>query len=175
MWEVLLAMVVAFALGRFIDNNTAYIKLKKEWRKWMNIPTYKAHGKALIISNLHYHGMKTRLIVPYDSTEAIRALNFSVHAEIGEETFNVTQFPGVPYLLSVEDLGVDKIVVEDDDGNTIEYTGDKIPKLGEKPKEEDIERFIPPGMAKSLNAIEKMFGPIQVTQTAPILETTAIN
>jgi len=68
------------------------------------------------------HGGKSHSIyVPYNRRKTTKMLRTKVFLLKGEEKIDITQKPGIPYLVSAKDLGGEMIIVEDKGGNVL-YT-----------------------------------------------------
>ncbi len=82
--------------------------------------------KSALISFTH-GGKQHHVSVPYDRSKGRKMGRMVVWLVGSEERIDITHKPGIPYLLSAEQMGGDKIIVMKD-GNTIkEYSGDEIP------------------------------------------------
>ncbi len=68
------------------------------------------------------HGGKSHSIyIPYDRKKSIKMMKCKVFLYKDVEKIDITQKPGVPYLVSASDLGGEKIVVENKEGKEL-YT-----------------------------------------------------
>ena len=95
--------------------------------------TFKPLQKSQSALILFSHGGKQHQVcIPYDRTKSRNMLRKKVYLVRNEDKTGLTKTeithkPGVPYLLSAQDMGGDKIVVEKDNNILIEYDKDEIP------------------------------------------------
>ena len=68
------------------------------------------HNKYIEIKYTYMNENYT-LRVPYDKTKIATMVNYNVFSNKGNEMFDITQQPGIPYLVSANDLDVDGISV----------------------------------------------------------------
>lgn len=68
-------------------------------------------------------------IIPFDRSKVAKMLSLMVETQQEDGTTkNITQSPGIPYLLSPMSLGVSRIVVTNmDSGDVVFYVNDEIP------------------------------------------------
>lgn len=154
-------------------------QLKRYLDKYLRRPKFKVRGNSLIVSNLYYRGVKCRLTVPFNSEKACSDLNIIARAATGTKSMNVTQLPGVPYLVTAREMGVDKIVLCDTVSDEKQvFVGDRLPSFSRNgsitPIEEDVglasqseynaahlSDIMTPKMAQTLQGLNKFFGEIQ--------------
>ena len=68
------------------------------------------------------------IYVPYDRKRRGQMVRHNVYLLKGEEKINISQKPGVKYMVSAKDLGGDMIVVEDKDSKVLHvYKDDEVP------------------------------------------------
>ena len=75
-------------------------------------------------------GQKYNVFVPYNRKKSTRYLGKKVYLEKGDEMIDITQKPGVAYMVSANDLGGEWIVVKDREGKVIKrFSGQEIPHM----------------------------------------------
>lgn len=85
--------------------------------------------KSAVISFNHL-GKVHNIYVPYHRNTSTSMLRKNFYLIKDEEKILLEQKPGIPFLISAESMGGDKIIVEDKDGNIIsEFHNDEIPVL----------------------------------------------
>jgi len=79
-------------------------------------------------------GSQYILMVPYSRKYIASMTQFRVELlRYNKEPLNITQQPGIPYIVSSEDLGGSAIkITNEDTGYSYEYTGTKLPMYGEE-------------------------------------------
>jgi len=83
--------------------------------------------KSAIISFNHL-GKVHNIYVPYHRNTSTSMLRKNFYLIKDGEKILLEQKPGVPFLVSAESMGGDKIIIEDRDGNTIsEFVDNEIP------------------------------------------------
>ena len=83
-------------------------------------------NSAVIIVN--QAGKKHSVYVPYDRKKSSSMLRKKVFLIKGDEKIDISQKPGIPYLITAKQLGGSSIVVEDLSGDVIKvYNEDEIP------------------------------------------------
>lgn len=105
-------------------------KVKQELDKRLEseegfVPMRKTTSAILKVS----HGGKTHSIyVPYNRRKSSKMVKHNVYLYKGDEKIDITQKPGVPYLVSAFNLGGDMIVVENKEGEVLHtYKEEEIP------------------------------------------------
>nr|QBK91635.1 MAG: uncharacterized protein LCPAC302_02550 [Pithovirus LCPAC302] len=82
---------------------------------------------AMVLFN--HGGKQHKICVPYDTSKRRNMLRKKVYLIKGNERLlEITHKPGVPYLLSANDMGGTKIIVEKDGKTVQEYENDTVPK-----------------------------------------------
>lgn len=66
-----------------------------------------------------HNGQTHIVIVPYNRRHIRSMSQHQVHLVKGEDTINITHQPGIPYLVTAEELGGDSIVIMNENGNII--------------------------------------------------------
>lgn len=90
-----------------------------------NIITSITKDKYHVTLNYKYFGEKYVLSVPFDNTAMIKMLDYRVLLNKNNSTIDITQQPGIPYIMSAKSFDADSIVViNDDTGETYEYKDD---------------------------------------------------
>ena len=80
------------------------------------------------ILNVSHGGKSHSVYVPYNRNTGRKMMKHNVFLWKNGEKIDITQKPGIPYLVSAADLGGEKIIVENKEGEEINiYTGKKIP------------------------------------------------
>lgn len=75
-------------------------------------------------------GKDHKVCIPYDRSKATSMLRKEVKLYFTDgETIDITHKPGVPYLLSANDMGGVKIIVSKNNINIKEYSEDQIPNF----------------------------------------------
>jgi hypothetical protein len=143
-------------------------QLKRYLDKYLRRPKFKVRGNSLIVSNLYYRGVKCKLTVPFNSERACSDLNIVARAVVGSRSVDVTQLPGVPYLVTAREMGVEKIILCDTVSEEKQvFTGDKLPSFSRDGSVTPIEdehmpdNIMTPKMAQTLHGLNKFFGEIQ--------------
>ena len=65
--------------------------------------------------NYSYMNQNYILNIPYDKTQIANMLNYNVYAVYNEDYVEITQQPGIPYLITADALEVDYISVNNSD------------------------------------------------------------
>ena len=101
-------------------------KLKQEESEELFKPLHKNSSAVIKVK----HGGKTNSIyVPYDRRKSTYMLGKKVFLIKDEEKIDISQKPGIPYLICASELGGENIIVEDLSGNFIKsYLKDEIPR-----------------------------------------------
>lgn len=99
-------------------------RLKEEENEEMFKPMHK--NSAML--KIRHGGKSHSIYVPYDRKKSTRMLRKKVFLIRDGKRVNITQKPGIKYLVSAKDLGGELIIIEDLDGNVVhEYKGEEIP------------------------------------------------
>ena len=99
-------------------------RLKEDEEKEHFKPT---KGKSAIIKVSHM-GKTHSVYLPYDRRKSSQMMRRKVFLIKEGEKTDISQKPGIPYLVSAQDLGGDLIQVEDLEGNVLNtFPRDKIP------------------------------------------------
>ena len=73
-------------------------------------------------------GKSHSVYVPYDRKKSTPMLRKKVYLIKGEEKIDISQKPGIPYIVSAQDLGGESIIVENLDGQVVfKFEKDQIP------------------------------------------------
>lgn len=73
-----------------------------------------------------------KLYVPYNRMKSLSSDITALLVKNGKE-INITQQPGIPYLVSANDLGGEKIILTNNiTGSSFDYFDDKIPMYGDE-------------------------------------------
>lgn len=89
--------------------------------------SFKINGNSACITYLRY-GREYQVNIPYNRHLVAKMSSCKVFLIKGEEKIDITQQPGIPYLMTASMLGGDKIILEKGD-TVIEYGPDQIPTL----------------------------------------------
>lgn len=79
-----------------------------------------------------------RIHFPYDKSLVSKMSGVKVKLIKGDEVVDITQKPGIPYLISAKQMSGDKIIIEkefneeDEDNNIIEFDEDEIPNFDDE-------------------------------------------
>lgn len=96
-----------------------------ESRKAMT-DTCVIHGLYAEISYT-YEGRPYKIFVPFNRRKVPKCLGMSVSLMTPEKAMDITHQPGIPYFCSASNFGSDsKITVTDQDGDSIDITGNTI-------------------------------------------------
>lgn len=119
-----------FHYGKTYLNNYILSRVNEELNKnqdqeGINFRVFEKSKSAVVLYK--YGGKEHKVCIPYDRTKSTNMLRKEVKLIKNEETIDITHKPGVPYLLSSEDMGGDKIIVIKDNSVIKEYFGDEIP------------------------------------------------
>lgn len=119
-----------FHYGKTYLNNYILSRVNEELNKTqdqegINFRVFEKSKSAVVLYK--YGGKEHKVCIPYDRTKSTNMLRKEVKLIKNEETIDITHKPGVPYLLSSEDMGGDKIIVIKDNSVIKEYFGDEIP------------------------------------------------
>lgn len=119
-----------FHYGKTYLNNYILSRVNEELNKnqdqeGINFRVFEKSKSAVVLYK--YGGKEHKVCIPYDRTKSTNMLRKEVKLIKNEETIDITHKPGVPYLLSSEDMGGDKIIVIKDNNVIKEYFGDEIP------------------------------------------------
>lgn len=128
------------AAGLFYSKNIyAYImrKINEEIMKKVNKElnnrlsnenSFKPNKTKSAVISLTHMGKTHSIYLPYDRNKSTSMLTKKVFLIKENEKIDITQKPGIPYLVSAEQLGGESIVVENRDGDVLyTYEKDKIP------------------------------------------------
>jgi len=86
------------------------------------------HKNSSAVLKITQGGKTHPIYLPYDRRKSTSMLRKKVFLIKGEEKKEISQKPGIPYLVSANMLGGDSINIEDFDGNIIHtYSGEEIP------------------------------------------------
>ena len=86
------------------------------------------HKNSSAVINVKHNGKTHPVYIPYDRRKSVSMLRKRVFLLKDDQKEDMTQKPGVPYLVSAKDLGGDSIIVEDLSGEFLKsYTEDEIP------------------------------------------------
>ena len=86
------------------------------------------HKNSSAVIEVKHNGKTHSVYIPYDRRKSVSMLRKRVFLLKDDQKEDMTQKPGVPYLVSAKDLGGDSIIVEDLSGEFLKsYTEDEIP------------------------------------------------
>lgn len=77
------------------------------------------HKNSSAILKISQGGKTHSVYVPYDRRKSTSMLRKKVYLLKEGEKIDITQKPGIPYLVSAEMLGGETIIIEDSEGNEI--------------------------------------------------------
>lgn len=100
-----------------------YLKVKKN--------TCSIDTKEFIKLKYVYQNREYMLLFPFDMTKVNKMKNLKVTLHSNDKQIDITQQPGVPYLLSANQLDGEYITVTNGI-NTITYDGETIPEFCDK-------------------------------------------
>lgn len=103
-------------------------KIHKDTKKDDNEQYFRPITKNSAIISFNRLGKKESVYIPYNRRMSSTMLTKNIYLiKNGEKTL-LNQNPGVPFMVSAEDLGGDEIIVEDKEGNIlIKFNKDQIP------------------------------------------------
>lgn len=91
-------------------------RMKKEDQEELFKPHTKSKSAIIKVT----HGGKTHdVYIPYDRSKSTSMLRKKVFLLRDEKKIEMSQKPGIPYLISAEQMGGTQIIVEDLEGNLI--------------------------------------------------------
>jgi hypothetical protein len=86
------------------------------------------HKNSSAILNISQGGKTHSVYLPYDRRKSTSMLRKKVYLLKGNEKIDISQKPGIPYVVSASMLGGEFIIIEDPEGNIIkQYSKDEIP------------------------------------------------
>ena len=86
------------------------------------------HQTSSAMINVKHNGKTHSVYIPYNRRKSTSMLRKKVFLLKGENKEEITQKPGVPYVVCAKDLGGQSIIVEDLEGNFLKsYLEDEIP------------------------------------------------
>lgn len=101
--------------------------LKKDTDTQQNFKPHR--GKSAIVS-FNHHGKTHNIYVPYHRNKSTAMLRKKYYLIKGEEKILLEQKPGIPFLVSAQDLDGEKIIVCDKDDNILsQYEANIIPSI----------------------------------------------
>lgn len=85
------------------------------------------HSNSAVIK-VNSGGKSHSVYVPYNRKKSTAMLKNRVYLIKGDEKINISQKPGIPYIVCAEDLGGEFIIIENLDGDVIyKYEKNEIP------------------------------------------------
>ena len=105
-------------------------KVKEELDKRMEDEKefFQTFSKKTSRVKIKHAGKVHSIFVPYDRSKSTSLLRKKVFLLKDEHKIDISQKPGIPYLVSAEDMGGQQIVVEDFSGEVMKrYNGNEIP------------------------------------------------
>lgn len=125
---------IMYHFGKEYLSNYVLAKVNEELAKKQNDEgiTFKTLEKSKSAVVLYkYGGKEHKVCIPYDRSKSTNMLRKEVRLVIDqegiEEKIDITHKPGVPYLLSANDMGGSKIIILKDNKIIKEYIGNEIP------------------------------------------------
>lgn len=106
-------------------------ELDKRMRDEDDQELFKPHErcKSAIIKVTH-GGKSHNIFIPYDRSKSTSMLMRKVYLIRDGQEIELSQKPGVPFLVSAQDLGGDKIILKDFSGEHLhEYTANEVPNF----------------------------------------------
>lgn len=83
-------------------------------------------GRKTATITFDHLGQAHQIVVPFNRRLATAMHNYEVYIIKDDEKINITNFPGIPYNVTGNDLGADKVIINNiDDGTTISWSLDK--------------------------------------------------
>lgn len=87
------------------------------------------HNNSILIKVKH-EGRTDSVYIPFNEEKIGAMQTKKVYLLKGDQRIDISQKPGIPYLVSADQLGGEKIVVEDLSGDVIQIFGrDKVPNF----------------------------------------------
>jgi len=112
-------------LNDYILNKVNEELSKKQDQEGISFKTFERTKSAVVLYK--YGGKEHKVCIPYDRTKSTSMLRKEVKLILDNEEIDITHKPGVPYLLSANDMGGSKINVVKDGKIIKEYVSDEIP------------------------------------------------
>lgn len=89
------------------------------------IPNRKSSSAVI---SFNHGGKRHNVHVPYNRKRTAKMLKHKVYLIKNGEKQDISQKPGIDYVISAKDLGGESIIIENSDGNIIrEYIGSAVP------------------------------------------------
>lgn len=89
---------------------------------------FKPIHKNSVVVKVKHAGNTHPVFLPYNRRKSTAMLRKKVFLIKEDQKIDISQKPGIPYLVSAEDLGGEKIIVENLDGEIVHsYSGKEIP------------------------------------------------
>ena len=105
-------------------------ELNKRMEKEEEESSFKPMHTNSAILKINHGGKSHSVYVPYNRKKSVAMMRKRVFLIKGEEKIEITQKPGIPYIICAKDLGGESIVIEDLEGNIVkDYKEDEIPSF----------------------------------------------
>lgn len=112
-------------LNDYILNRVNEELNKKQDQEGVSFKTFERTKSAVVLYK--YGGKEHKVCIPYDRTKSTSMLRKEVKLISVDGEIDITHKPGVPYLLSANEMGGSKITVVKDGKIIKEYIDDEIP------------------------------------------------
>ena len=105
-------------------------ELNKRMEQEEEESSFKPMHTNSAILKINNGGKSHSVYVPYNRKKSIAMMRKRVFLIKGEEKIEITQKPGIPYIICAKDLGGESIVIEDLECNIVrEYKENEIPSF----------------------------------------------
>ena len=113
-----------YIVQRVMEDLDRRMKIEEEEQLFKPIHSNSAQIKVK-------HGGKTHSVyVPYNRKKSTSMLRKRVYLIKDGEKLNISQKPGIPYLICADDLGGESIIIENLDGDIVRtYKKDEVPNF----------------------------------------------
>ncbi len=109
MWKCVAGVFVAYLTYKGIRY---YQQLSKILNNQTECKEAQVYDTYIYIPYKYCHNDYS-LRLPYDASKVVKMNNYTVEAIDGTIKYDITQQPGIPYLITCQDLECDQIIVND--------------------------------------------------------------